>query len=256
MSADIDNRAATAQPISVSRDKPSPILLSIIIPVYNEAETLVAFLQPLQSLRAQGCEIIVVDGGSRDDSVSLAAPWVDKVQCSDSGRARQMNCGAALASGNWLLFLHADTQLPDSLPALLQSLASQVSGWGFFPVVLSGRAKLFRVIERAISLRSRLSGVATGDQAMFVARSLFNRVNGFAPIALMEDVALSKQLRRHAKPQVWHQPVQTSSRRWERDGIVRTVLLMWSLRLGYCLGLSPERLVRVYYGKDKVKGDG
>lgn len=225
------------------------ILLSIIIPVYNEADSLVTFLKPLQSLRAQGCEIIVVDGGSSDDTMALAAPWVDQLQCCEPGRARQMNCGAALAGGDWLLFLHADTQLPDSLALFLQSLSSQSFGWGFFPVALSGRSPLFRVIERAISLRSRLTAVATGDQAMFVARPLFNRVNGFAPIALMEDIALSKRLRQHSRPQVWHEPATTSSRRWERDGILRTVLLMWGLRLGYFLGLSPEYLVRLYYGR-------
>lgn len=237
--------------------KPPAVLLSIIIPVYNEAASLADFLQPLQRLRVLDCEIIVVDGGSDDDSLTVAAPWVDRLLNCELGRAQQMNCGAALANGAWLLFLHADTQLPHSIPLLLQLLASQSFSWGFFPVALSGKATSLRVIERAISLRSRLSTIATGDQAMFVERSLFDRVDGFALIPLMEDIALSKQLRRHSQPYIWHEPVQTSSRRWERDGIVRTVLLMWGLRLGYFVGLSPESLVRIYYGREygKLKGD-
>ena len=224
------------------------MLLSIVIPVYNEAESITAFLTGLQAYRSQDCELIVVDGGSADNSLALASSLADQILQSDSGRARQMNAGAAMARGRWLLFLHADTYLPDSFSQFIRQLDGLDRGWGFFPVKLSGRARSLRVIERAISYRSAFTSVATGDQAMFVERRLFQRVEGFAALPLMEDVAMSKSLRSLLKPLVWPDAVTTSSRRWERDGVIRTVLLMWRLRLAYFLGVSPERLVRQYYG--------
>lgn len=224
--------------------------LSIIIPVLNEASGIVACLKPLQSWRAQGVELIVVDGGSDDDTMSLARDYADKVFVSERGRARQMNAGSVAAAGQYLLFLHADTQLPlqksDALLEDFESLTVQKAAWGFFPVRLSGKRLPFRIIERAISLRSRITSVATGDQALFVSRSLWHEIGGFVDMPLMEDVALSKQLRHHAKPVVMPKAVVTDSRRWESRGIAKTVLLMWSLRLLYFLGFSPQRLAPWY----------
>lgn len=223
--------------------------LSLIIPVLNEAATIGRQLQALQPLRRQGCEIIVVDGGSSDNTCAMARPCCDQLIVAGKGRARQMNAGAAVASAPWLLFLHADTRLPASIPDCLLALKTRPVQWGFFVVKLSGERWPFRVIEAAMNLRSRITAVSTGDQGLFVRRELFAQCGQFADIPLMEDVAISKRLRKIAKPLVWPDPVLTSSRRWEQRGIVRTVLLMWSLRLAYYLGVSPQRLVQVYYGR-------
>lgn len=222
--------------------------VSIVIPVLNEAEQISNRLQALKSsLRyadESHYEIIVVDGGSEDNSAELAREYTDLIVNSPRGRALQMNAGAATARGDVLLFLHADTVLPERA---LDYIASKQDAWGWFNVRLSGENVLFRIIERMMNLRSRLSQVATGDQAMFVQRELFHEVGGFPEIALMEDIALSKLLRKQAKPTVISQPVITSSRRWQQHGIIKTVLLMWWLRLLYFIGVSPARLVRSYY---------
>jgi len=220
---------------------------SIVIPTLNEAAHIVATLQPLQSLRSQGYEVIVVDGGSTDRTQALAEPLCDKLLLSDCGRARQMNAGAAVASGDWLWFLHADTQLPANLAECLQRIADSDCQWGRFDVRLSGSLWALRLIESMINLRSRLSGIATGDQGIFVRAETFVRLGGFPTIPLMEDVALSKQLKQVCRPLCLADRLITSSRRWEQQGVARTVLQMWQCRLLYWLGMSAERLHAHYY---------
>jgi rSAM/selenodomain-associated transferase 2 len=221
--------------------------LSIIIPTLNEAEGIGAALGALGPLRARGCEVIVVDGGSGDGTAALAAPLADQVLMSPPGRATQMNAGAAVARGEVLLFLHADTRLPEGADEhVLRELERSARGWGRFDVRLSGRHPALRVVERMMGMRSRLTGIATGDQAIFVRRPWFERAGGFPEIPLMEDVALSARLRRQGPPLCLRQRVVTSSRRWEQRGIGRTVLLMWRLRLAYWRGADPARLAERY----------
>lgn len=220
--------------------------ISIIVPVLNEEPSLPDSLQGLQRYRQQGHEVVVVDGGSHDNSLMLAQQAADQVIVSRPGRAHQMNSGAQIASGDVLLFLHADTRLPDNALALIQSVCEAGHHWGRFDVKLSGHRPVFRIIESLINLRSRLSGIATGDQAIFIQAQLFHRLGGFPEIPLMEDVALSRLLRRQARPVCLKPAVITSSRRWEQNGVVSTVLLMWKLRLLYFLGVSPARLSRMY----------
>lgn len=219
----------------------------MVLPVLEEAAGIRPALAALQPLRERGHEVLVVDGGSRDATVALARPLADAVLQAPPGRALQMNAGAAAARGEVLLFLHADTLLPrDAAARVLAALAPGGALWGRFDVRLSGAHPAFRVIERAMNLRSRLTGIATGDQALFVRREVFERVGGFPAIALMEDIALSGRLRRLGRPACLRPPVVTSSRRWERQGIARTVWLMWRLRLGYFLGADPAGLARRY----------
>lgn len=224
-------------------------LLSIIIPTFNEALNIQFFLQQLQTLRGVACcEIIIADGGSQDETVTLAAPFVDQIVTAEAGRARQMNAGSAVANGRWLVFLHADTFFPANIKMWLSALEKSPHQWGFFPVRLSGDHFLFRMIERGISLRSRWSKIATGDQAIFIKNDFFQQLGGYPDLLLMEDVALSKCLRQHSHPLIFDQPVTTSSRRWEKKGIVKTVFLMWLLRTAYFFGASPKVLARIYYG--------
>lgn len=224
--------------------------VSIIIPVFNEAQSLAAHLPLLQALREEGHEIIVVDGSDDEASAVACAAWVDCWLRSDPGRARQMNAGAASATGEVLLFLHIDTRLPaDAIAQLQEGLSNDSVLWGRFDVSLSGRHWAFRVIEYMINVRSRLSGVATGDQAIFVRKCVFERIGGFAQLPLMEDVAISKTLRRLAPPLCLRSKVITSSRRWEAHGVGRTVVLMWWIRLLYSLGVSPQTLHGMYVKK-------
>ncbi|HEX9938438.1 MAG TPA: TIGR04283 family arsenosugar biosynthesis glycosyltransferase [Longimicrobium sp.] len=226
---------------------PAPPPLSIIIPVLNEAAGIVDTLAALQPLRARGCEVIVADGGSTDGSPGLARPLADRVVASDRGRARQQNAGAAEATGDVLLFLHADTRLPaDADRRVIDGLRACGRGWGRFDVRLTGRHPMLRVIERMIGARSRLSGIATGDQGIFVRREWFARAGGFPGIPLMEDVALSKVLKRLGPPLCLRETVTTSSRRWEERGVWRTMALMWRLRLEFWLGADPARLAERY----------
>ncbi len=221
--------------------------ISIIIPALNEGATLETSLLPLQQWREAGHELVLIDGGSCDRTREVARPLVDKLLESSPGRARQMNTGAAAASGEVLLFLHADTLLPRGGDRLiLQSLTNDYH-WGRFDVRLSGRHWLLRVVERMMNWRSCLSSIVTGDQGIFIERALFEQIGGFPLLPLMEDIALSKRLKHEAGRAVClHTPLITSSRRWEHHGIVRTILLMWRLRLAWFLGVSAERLAEQY----------
>lgn len=216
--------------------------LSIVVPVLNEAPGIAATLQSLAPLRARGHEVIVVDGGSDDDSVALAGPLCDRVLQTPRGRAVQLNAGARAASGDILVFLHADTRLPPHADQwIVSALRDHV--WGRFDVEIEGRHPALGLIAAALNLRSRLTGIATGDQAMFVRRGNFP---GFPEIALMEDVALSRLLKRGGRPACLRRRVRTSGRRWESRGVLRTVLLMWRLRTLYAFGVPAERLARLY----------
>ncbi|MBK5966702.1 glycosyl transferase [Thiocystis minor] len=222
--------------------------LSIVIPTLNEAEHIGALLTDLAPRCAAGHEVILVDGGSTDATRSLAAAGVDRVLESPRGRATQMNAGAQVASGEILWFLHADSRVPSGAAEALLTACQAGARWGRFDVLLSGRHPLLRLVARAMNLRSRLTGIATGDQGIFVTRDAFAQVGGFPDLPLMEDIALSKRLRRLARPACLRPPLLTSSRRWETHGVVRTILLMWRLRLAYALGADPARLARRYDG--------
>lgn len=229
-------------------------MLSVIIPTLNEAAGIDRTLRAVQALRTWGHEIIVVDGGSLDATVDVAAPLADKIIRAAHGRARQMNAGAAIAHGDILVFLHADTRLPgDADRAIAKALRKKQRQWGRFDIRLSGRHPLLRVVERAMNLRSRLTGISTGDQAIFVRRCVFEQVGGFADIPLMEDIALSRVLRRLSRPVRINKKAITSSRRWEQQGIVRTIVKMWVLRLRYFLGADPAMLARHYDGNARAK---
>ncbi|MFL5088988.1 MAG: TIGR04283 family arsenosugar biosynthesis glycosyltransferase [Xanthobacteraceae bacterium] len=221
--------------------------LSIILPVLDEADIIADALAALAPLRQRGAEVIVVDGGSRDGTVDLARPAADRVIASPRGRAAQMNAGAALARGAVLLFLHADTRLPGNADALvLAGLERSGRAWGRFNIAIAGRSPLLAIVAAAINFRSRLTRIATGDQAIFVSRDVFAAVGGFPDIALMEDVALSRALKRISRPVCVAAKVTTSGRRWEQHGVLRTVVLMWRLRLAYFLGAEPATLARRY----------
>lgn len=222
-------------------------LLSVVMPVLDEAAVVASSLAGLQALRAAGGEVIVVDGGSRDATPAIAAPLADRVLEAPRGRATQMNAGAQAARGAIIVFLHADTAVPpgalESLPARLE--ASGLS-WGRFDVSIAGADPMLALVALLMNARSRLTGIATGDHAMFARRDAFERAGGFPEIALMEDVALSKALKRESPPLCLRERVVTSGRRWEKHGTLRTILLMWRLRLAYALGADPRRLARRY----------
>ena len=219
--------------------------LSIIVPALDEAAGIGATLASLASLRARGHEVIVADGGSADATREIATPLADRVIVAPRGRARQMNAGAAAASGDALLFLHADTRLPADADLLIFDSLRENS-WGRFDVAIEGRSTLLPLIAFLMNLRSRLSGIATGDQAIFARRDAFP---GFPEIALMEDVAFSKAMKRRSPPACLRQKAVTSGRRWEERGPWRTMLLMWRLRLEYFLGAAPDELARRYAKK-------
>jgi rSAM/selenodomain-associated transferase 2 len=214
--------------------------LSIVVPVLNEAAT----IRPaLEALRGRGLEVIVADGGSTDGTAALAAGLCDRVVSAPRGRAAQMNAGAAAATGNILVFLHADTRLPATAPAAVAA-AVGTHLWGRFDVEIDGRHPLLKVVACAMNLRSRLTGIATGDQAIFVRREAFP---GFPEIDLMEDIAFSRAMKRRGRPACLRERVVTSGRRWESRGVLRTIVLMWRLRLAYFFGARPEDLARIYY---------
>jgi len=220
--------------------------LSIIIPVLNEEAGVAAALQSLSGLRGRGAEVIVVDGGSRDGTVALARPLCDRLIAAPRGRATQMNAGASAAHGDALLFLHVDTRLPEGGDQLVLDGLASGRPWGRFDVRIDGHHPLFPVIAAAMNLRSRLTGIATGDQAIFVDRSAFAVIGGFPDIALMEDIVLSRRLKRLGRPLCLRAQALTSGRRWEKHGVVRTILTMWRLRLAFFLGVAPAKLAASY----------
>ena len=221
-------------------------IISIIIPTINEAPNIEQYLNRLQPLRQHGHEIILVDGGSSDDTVSIAKPLCDKTLTSQPSRSIQMNAGARIASGCCLVFLHADTVLPDDFLELFSEINSIENIWGRFDIRLSGDYWFFRVIETCMNYRSRLSGIATGDQAIFIGTELFSRVAGYPKIALMEDIAISKLLINFSKPICISERVVSSSRRWEKHGIIKTIIKMWLMRLLFFFNYDTNRLAKHY----------
>jgi rSAM/selenodomain-associated transferase 2 len=220
--------------------------LSIVMPTLNEAVGIEATLHALQPLRARGVEVVLADGGSSDGTAERAAQGVDTVVASPRGRALQMNAGAAAARSDALLFLHADTRLPPLADLhVLQALATGAC-WGRFDVRIEGRPWMLRVVGALMNLRSRCSGIATGDQAIFVTRAAFERVGGFPAQPLMEDIEISRRLKRLGRPACLRACVHTSGRRWEQRGVWRTIVLMWRLRWRYWRGESPARLAEAY----------
>jgi rSAM/selenodomain-associated transferase 2 len=221
--------------------------LSIIMPVLDEAAGIATALAALAPLRARGAEVIVVDGGSSDRTIELARPLVDTVVMAPRGRGAQMNAGAAVASGDVLLFLHTDTRLPpDADRMLLDGLNASSWRWGRFDVRIEGRSPLLPVIAGFMNWRSLATGIATGDQAMFATRAAFSAVGGFPDIPLMEDVELSRRLKRLGRPLCLAARATTSGRRWDEGGVIRTVLLMWRLRFAHFFGAEPAALARRY----------
>lgn len=223
--------------------------LSIIIPALNEADQIIAALTPLQAMRSRGVEVILVDGGSTDATTQGAAPLVDRLIDCEKGRARQMNVGAQKALGDVLLFLHADSKAPsDADQLILNGLQISSRVWGRFDVAIEGRHFFLPVIGWFMNQRSRLTGIATGDQGLFMTRAAFTKAGGFANIALMEDVAMCCALKKSGAPLCLPQKLHTSGRRWEKHGVWRTIFLMWRIRLAYFFGADPLELHRAYYG--------
>ena len=221
--------------------------LSIIIPALNEESAIGDLLADLAPLRTKGHELILVDAGSADRTLAIATPGVDRSIQSVPGRALQMNAGARVAVGEILWFLHADTRVPEQAANELLRACADGSLWGRFDVRLSGSHWLLRIVERMMNLRSQITGVASGDQGIFVRRETFRDVSGFPQIPLMEDIALSKALRRRSRPAcIRHPRLQTSSRRWEQRGIISTIFLMWRLRLAFACGAAPRDLAKRY----------
>lgn len=225
--------------------------LAVIVPVLNEASAIAEALARLAPLRRRGATVIVVDGGSTDATAELTQSAADRVLVAPRGRASQMNAGArdalADASIDTLLFLHVDTRLPARADALIGvACAGRPLAWGRFDVRIDGRSPALPLVAAAMNLRSRVTGICTGDQCLFATRALFNKVGGFAPLPLMEDIEFSRRARQLARPCAIHDRAVTSGRRWERHGVVKTVLLMWRVRLAYFLGADPARLAASY----------
>jgi len=223
-----------------------PEKISVIIPVLNEADQIRDCLLNLQALREKGHEIIVVDGGSRDRTREMALALSDRLVQHGKCRARQMRAGAGMSTGDILLFLHVDTHLPLNADRMIIEAAEQGLRWGYFPVRLSGKHPLFRLIELMMNIRTKMTGIVTGDHAIFISSDLYKEIDGFDDIDLMEDIAISRKLGRIEKPVRLPGHVVTSSRRWETNGIIRTVFKMWRLRLAYYLGADTTTLARHY----------
>jgi rSAM/selenodomain-associated transferase 2 len=224
--------------------------LAVVVPVLNEAAGVEAALRRLAPLRSRGARLVVVDGGSHDDTAARAAPLADRVLAAPRGRAAQMNAGAQAEeakAADVLLFLHADTQLPpDADREIARALADGAHAWGRFDVRLDADGWALRLVETLMNGRSRATGIATGDQAIFVTRAAFDWLHGFSPLPLMEDVDFSTRAKRLTRPAALRSRVLTSARRWQRHGVWRTVLLMWWLRLSYFFGADPAALARRY----------
>ena len=220
--------------------------LRVVIPVFNESDALLENLRALLPLRQRGAELVVVDGGSTDATWAQARTMADQVRLAPRGRAAQMNAGAKDCHADVLLFLHADTRLPDDADRLIAKAISSGHSWGRFDVRIDGPHPLLRVVERLMNLRSRLTGIATGDQAIFVRRDVFEQLGGFADLPLMEDIEISKRLKKHGPPACITVPVATSARRWQQYGVWRTIVLMWRLRMAYFFGANPDVLALRY----------
>lgn len=222
-------------------------MLCIVLPVLDEGATLAVRLQALEGLRRQGARIVVVDGGSQDDTLAVARERADLALLAPRGRASQMNAGAAACPADVLLFLHADTVLPDNADVLVRRATLGPFAWGRFDVRIDSPRALLRVVGTLMNLRSRWTGIATGDQAIFVRHDLFQRVGGFPDLPLMEDIAICRLLKQQGPPACLRERVTTSARRWERNGTWRTIFLMWRLRAAYFFGADPRELA-VQYG--------
>ena len=220
--------------------------LSVVMPVLNEAATIEKVLEALAPLRARGAEVIVVDGGSQDGTTARVRAGADKVIVAPRGRASQMNAGAEAAAGHVLLFLHADTRLPPAADDLVRAALASDRVWGRFDIRIEGGHPLLSVVAALMNQRSRLTGIATGDQAIFVTREAFAAAGGYPDIPLMEDIVLSRRLKRLSRPACQKARVTTSGRRWEAHGVVRTILTMWRLRLAFFLGADPRALALAY----------
>ncbi|MCC6532939.1 MAG: TIGR04283 family arsenosugar biosynthesis glycosyltransferase [Burkholderiales bacterium] len=221
--------------------------VSIVVPALNEAGTIAATLRTLVAARMRGTELIVVDGGSEDRTVHAARPFAERVVVAPRGRASQLNAGAAAATGEVLLFLHADSHPPcEADRVVLEAIGAKALAWGRFDVRIESERKSLRLVSAMMNVRSRASGIATGDQGIFATRALFERIGGFPPQPLMEDIAFCRAAKRIAAPICLHQVMLTSGRRWEQQGVLRTVLLMWRLRLAYFLGADPRALSARY----------
>ncbi len=221
--------------------------LAIVVPVLNEIETLPLLLEHLRHWQQRGVEVLLIDSGSHDYTAETARALGFRVLDATRGRAAQMNCGARACSANNLLFLHADTRLPDGADqAVLAALTHSVGAWGRFDVTIDGRSRMLPLIAALMNLRSRLSGIATGDQALFMSRKLFEQVGGFPEQPLMEDIEISKRLKSIVAPICLHQKVTTSGRRWDSRGCWRTILLMWQLRWAYWRGTPAQQLAERY----------
>ena len=232
-------------------------MISIVVPVLDEARNLERLLPARRDL-APDAEVVIVDGGSRDDTESVLARWPRaRIISSPRGRAMQMNAGAARSAGDVILFLHADTRLPAGFTdAIERALDDQRVVGGRFDVAFDNPAWPFRMIAAMMNLRSRLSGIFTGDQAIFVRRAAFEARGGYPESPLMEDIELSRRLKRRGHLAALSSRVTTSARKWERDGIARTIGLMWMLRFLYFCGVSPERLHRWYYPALAARPEG
>jgi len=229
------------------KDRSPAQRLAIIVPVMDEAAGIASALAALQPLRARGARVIVVDGGSQDDTLALARPKADEVITAERGRALQMNAGAMRApDADTLLFLHADTRLPEDADRLVADAIEGGARWGRFDARIDGRSPWLSVVAALMNLRSRLTGICTGDQALFVERRFFEDMRGYADVPLMEDIELCRRARAVASPAAIARPVITSGRRWEQRGLWRTIWLMWSLRWRYWWGADPAVLARHY----------
>ncbi len=223
--------------------------LAVVVPVLNEAAALARHLGALVALRERGAVLIVADGGSTDGTQALAATLADAVVAAPRGRAAQMNAGAwhpLARAADALLFLHADTSLPPAADALVAKALAGGAAWGRFDVQIAGRHPLLPMVAAFMNRRSRASGIATGDQALFVRRAVFDSLGGFAPVPLMEDIEFSARLRRVAPPACLPERVTTDGRRWDQRGFWRTVVLMWRLRAAWAAGADAHHLARRY----------
>jgi rSAM/selenodomain-associated transferase 2 len=221
--------------------------LCIVVPVLDEAQTLALRLQGLQAFRQRGARVVVVDGGSQDDTLAIAKDHADLALLAPRGRAAQMNAGAAACPADVLLFLHADTALPDIADVLVRRATLGPFFWGRFDVHIDSPRPLLRLVSSMMNLRSRWTGIATGDQALFVRHDLFRQIGGFPELPLMEDIAISLALKQHGRPACLKERVTTSARRWERHGVWRTIFLMWRLRAAFFFGADPRQLA-IQYG--------